>query len=102
MNKCIIEVYEKYKHMDKLLSDKDWLPNTIQGQIIYDLWNVIKHENDGQQKQTNCNGGINISKIISKEEFTETILKLCNDSFRNGVVIGKIIAETDNKIEGTG
>ena len=47
MNKCIIEVYEKYKHMDKLLSDKDWLPNTIQGQIIYDLWNVIKHENDG-------------------------------------------------------
>lgn len=45
MKVSINEVYEKYKHLDKLLSDKDWIPNTIQGKIIYDLWSAIKSEN---------------------------------------------------------
>ncbi len=39
----IIEVYQKYEHLDKLLSDKDWLPKTIQGKVIYDLWGAIKY-----------------------------------------------------------
>jgi len=39
----IEEIYEKYKHLDKLLSDKEWLPDTFQGSILYDLWQAIKN-----------------------------------------------------------
>ena len=38
------EMYEKYKHLDYLFSDKDWLPNdnSIWGQVIFDFWQTIK------------------------------------------------------------
>lgn len=39
----IQEVYEKYKHLDKLLSDQEWLDSlNIQSLILYDLWQAIK------------------------------------------------------------
>ena len=36
------DVFDKYKHLDHLLSDSGWLPDSIQGQIVYDLWQAIK------------------------------------------------------------
>lgn len=52
----IKEIYEKYKHFDHLLSDKQWLTflkflppeNSEDGsfvnQILFDLWQAIKEE----------------------------------------------------------
>jgi hypothetical protein len=42
-------VYEKYKHLDHLLSDAEWLtvsddraaPN-LQAHILYDLWQAVR------------------------------------------------------------
>ena len=38
----INEVYEKYKHFDVLLSDKDWMPDSNIGLICRELWTAIK------------------------------------------------------------
>ena len=40
----IQEVYEKFKHLDQLLSDKEWLwlANNLLYAILYDLWQAIK------------------------------------------------------------
>lgn len=38
----INEVYEEYKHLDKLLSDKSWLPKNFIGDILYTLWQAVK------------------------------------------------------------
>ena len=37
------EVYEKYKHLDELLSDREFLDEkNIKAMILYDLWQAIK------------------------------------------------------------
>ena len=36
------ETYDKYKHLDHLLSDKEWLADDLQHMILYDLWQAIK------------------------------------------------------------
>lgn len=46
-------VYEQYKHLDYLLSDKQWLrPNGELGmfpyQILYDLWQAVRVEQAGR------------------------------------------------------
>ena len=38
----ILEVYEKYKHLDKELSDTEWLPGEVLANIIVQLWQAIK------------------------------------------------------------
>lgn len=40
------EVYDKYKHLDELLSDKEWLGGSLLklDQILFDLWQAIKEE----------------------------------------------------------
>ncbi len=38
----LTEVYERYKHLDHLLSDEEWLVSDIQGKILYDLWKAIR------------------------------------------------------------
>jgi hypothetical protein len=38
----IEEVYEKYKHLDHLLSDKEWLGESFYGYFICDMWAAIK------------------------------------------------------------
>ena len=38
----IPEVFEKYKHLDQLLSDREWLPDTFIGSILFDLWQAAK------------------------------------------------------------
>ncbi len=43
----IKEVFEKYKHLDRLLIDKEWLPGNWQGRILYDLWQVIRDAQKG-------------------------------------------------------
>lgn len=40
--KEIEHVYEKYKHLDHLLSDRQWLPEGFPGDILLDLWLVIR------------------------------------------------------------
>ncbi len=35
-------VFDKYKHMDRPLSDSGSLSDSIQGQIMCDLWQAIK------------------------------------------------------------
>jgi hypothetical protein len=39
---AIQEVYERYKHLDELLSDPQWTEDTLLGQIRLDLWQAIK------------------------------------------------------------
>jgi len=34
----ITEVYEKYKHLDDLLSNLLWLTNDLPGRNFFDLW----------------------------------------------------------------
>lgn len=46
----IQEVYEKYKHLDELLSDKEWLGGSQINQILFDLWQAIKKEIEGSRK----------------------------------------------------
>ncbi len=42
----IKQVYENYKHLDKLLSDKRWLsPELLQQQVLYDCWQAIDERN---------------------------------------------------------
>ena len=38
------DVFEKYGHLDKLLSDKQWLGEGIRDQILFDLWQAVKLE----------------------------------------------------------
>jgi hypothetical protein len=38
----ITEVYNKYKHLDRLLSDEQWIADSLQGRILFDLWQAIK------------------------------------------------------------
>jgi len=38
------KVYDKYKHLDHLLSDRQWLLESPQGQCLYDLWMAVKQE----------------------------------------------------------
>ena len=47
----ISDVFDKYKHMDHLLSDSEWLPGTIQGQIIFDLWQAIKAAQESRAEE---------------------------------------------------
>jgi len=48
------EMYEKYKHLDYLFSDKDWLPNdhSIWGQVIFDFWQTIKEIVKNEEKES--------------------------------------------------
>jgi hypothetical protein len=36
------EVHEKYKHLDALLTDKQWLPDTFLAEILLDSWRAIR------------------------------------------------------------
>ena len=36
------EVYEKYKHLDENLSDRELVPESFWGSIIVDLWGAVK------------------------------------------------------------
>ncbi len=38
------EVYEKYKHLDHLLSDPEWLPKNILGKVLQDIWQGVKDD----------------------------------------------------------
>jgi len=37
-------VWQEHKHLDYLLSDKDWLPDTSISHILYDLWQAIRRD----------------------------------------------------------
>ena len=44
----IKEVYEKYKHLDKLFSDKEWVDMSSPfRRALYDMWQAIKEEVEG-------------------------------------------------------
>jgi len=59
----IQEVYEKFKHLDQLLSDKEWLwlANNLLYAILYDLWQAIKeaaeNNSDGQDVREGLSNG---------------------------------------------
>ena len=36
------EAYEKYKHLDQCLSDREWAGDDFKYSIISDLWEAIK------------------------------------------------------------
>ncbi len=36
------KVFEKYKHLDANLSDRELVPESFWGCIIFDLWGAIK------------------------------------------------------------
>ncbi len=45
--KQILEVYERFKHLDTLLSDESWMfdddqPKSPMRHYLYDLWAAIK------------------------------------------------------------
>ena len=35
-------IFERYRHLDRLLSDAAWLPATFEGHILRDLWLAIR------------------------------------------------------------
>lgn len=37
-------VYEKYKHLDYLLSDPEWLEDNVMSKILHDLWICLKED----------------------------------------------------------
>jgi len=37
-----LEAFEKYQHLDANLSDKELLPESFWGSIIFDLWGAVK------------------------------------------------------------
>ena len=39
-------IFERYRHLDRLLSDADWLPATFEGHILRDLWLAIRQTAD--------------------------------------------------------
>jgi hypothetical protein len=51
MSEEIKQVYEKYKHLDELVSDFEWLPQGILRQFYYDLWQAIKKEATKEEKE---------------------------------------------------
>ena len=38
----IKDVYERYKHLDALLCDREWIGDGAQRQCLYDLWQAIR------------------------------------------------------------
>ncbi len=36
------ECWEKYRHLDHLLSDEDWLPATPLGVAMFEIWQAVK------------------------------------------------------------
>ena len=38
----IQEVFEQYKHLDKLLSDREWVGENLKDQVTFDLWQSVK------------------------------------------------------------
>jgi len=46
----IKEVYEKYKHCEDIMSFKNLKINSMEDQILYDLWQVIKGEYEANNK----------------------------------------------------
>ena len=51
----ITEVYDKFKHLDDLLSDRRWLKGEdLASYVLYELWQAVKEELNNQpdiQKQ---------------------------------------------------
>ena len=45
------QVFDKYKHLDHLLSDFGWLSDSFQGQIVYDLWQAIKAAQESRAEE---------------------------------------------------
>lgn len=44
----IKEAYEKWKHLDKVLSDKDFCDSSPVWGLAYDLWQAVKEEVEKQ------------------------------------------------------
>lgn len=41
----IQKIYDKFKHLDPLLSDKEWLSfDNLLTQVLYELWQAIKKD----------------------------------------------------------
>jgi len=45
-----LEAYDKYKHLDENLSDRDLIPESFWGSIIFDLWSAIKESINGRKE----------------------------------------------------
>ena len=37
-------VWQEHKHLDYLIADKSWLPDTPISHILYDLWQAIRRD----------------------------------------------------------
>ena len=44
-------VYEKYVHLDQCLSDRAWLGESILSQILFDLWQAIREEEEWKKEK---------------------------------------------------
>jgi hypothetical protein len=43
MSDPIIEVYDRFKHLDRCLSDRDWLQGAlVPYQVLGEIWKAIK------------------------------------------------------------
>lgn len=49
----IFEVYEKYQHLDKVLSDSAFV-DSIQTQARYDMWQAIRAAVQGESAPTDA------------------------------------------------
>lgn len=45
-----LQIYQQYKHLDKMLSDEKLMSGDFKNKILYDLWQIIR------KIYSNCNG----------------------------------------------
>ena len=48
------EAWEKYKHLDANLSDRELLPESFWGSIILDLWGAVKNSLNEKSNEGNA------------------------------------------------
>ena len=60
----IEEVYNKYKHFDKLLSDPIWLQGNhkVPDHVLYDLWQAVKENEQSKEEEEATNASNNYSR----------------------------------------
>jgi hypothetical protein len=45
----IKEVYEVYRHLDECLSDREWLGEDLLSQILFELWEAIRDDQESDK-----------------------------------------------------
>ncbi len=81
----IVEVYEKYKHLDEYLSDEEWLREGEGAPVgtLYDLWQAVKEAATGPNAEVErLRRGIEAIRDFTRDWGCDGIHKACDDLLR--------------------